>query len=237
MDNVLVVGYKGEIGSFILNGLLRELPKATNIYCVDVNDTLDEVAERIRRSETIFLCVPLDKTVAWIDMYAHRLKGKIIIEQCSLKEDVLEAVSKYDLDIRSMHILFRPSKTHNKEDRSVSIVGWDYEAWEPNCLTPLIKDITDSTLIFHDSAEEHDREMAINQALLHRTIMILRRLGNECQGQTFLSKRIREMDDRIRDGDLDLYRGIQGNRHLPEQLDRIKDMFADFDIDKVWRNQ
>ena len=28
MENPLVVGYKGQIGSFILNGLLRMMPKA-----------------------------------------------------------------------------------------------------------------------------------------------------------------------------------------------------------------
>ena len=36
----LVVGYKGEIGSFILQGLLRTMPKALDILCYDILDTM-----------------------------------------------------------------------------------------------------------------------------------------------------------------------------------------------------
>jgi prephenate dehydrogenase len=81
----LVVGYKGEIGSFILNGLLKTMPKASNIWCVDINDSPDEVAERIKRSDFIFLCVPLDKTIEWVNVWKRLLKDKVIVEQCSLK--------------------------------------------------------------------------------------------------------------------------------------------------------
>ena len=47
MNNPLVCGYKGEIGSFILSGLLKVMPKALDIWCVDVNETESEVIDRI----------------------------------------------------------------------------------------------------------------------------------------------------------------------------------------------
>ena len=81
----MIVGYRGEIGSFILNGLLRVMPKALNIFCSDVNESEDEVVERIEKSDTIFLCVPMNKTIDWIVRYKELLKGKTILEQCSLK--------------------------------------------------------------------------------------------------------------------------------------------------------
>jgi prephenate dehydrogenase len=106
---VLIVGYKGEIGSFILNGLLRVMPKALDIWCVDVNETEGETVERIKIADVIFLCVPIDVTLEWLVTYKMLLSKKMLLEQCSLKELVYKSKDIEDLDIRSMYILFRPS--------------------------------------------------------------------------------------------------------------------------------
>jgi prephenate dehydrogenase len=84
MKQPLVIGYKGEIGSFILGGLLRLMPKALDIWCTDINETDEEVANRIKVSDVIFLCVPLQLTMSWILKHKLLLKDKILIEQCSL---------------------------------------------------------------------------------------------------------------------------------------------------------
>jgi hypothetical protein len=66
MKQPLVIGYKGEVGSFVLGGLLRIMPKALDIWCVDVNETKREVEQRIKISDVIFLCVPLQMTLEWL---------------------------------------------------------------------------------------------------------------------------------------------------------------------------
>jgi prephenate dehydrogenase len=127
MKQPMVVGYKGEIGSFILNGLLRVMPKALDIWCVDINESDEEVESRIKVADTIFLCVPLQKTVDWLLKFKTLLKDKIIIEQCSLKEWIYNNKSLQGLNIKSMHILFRPSQTPDLLDRVVGLFTGQFD--------------------------------------------------------------------------------------------------------------
>ena len=71
--NPLVVGYKGEIGSFILQGLLKTMPKAKDIWCFDINETEKDKIARIKKADYIFLCVPLQDTatVSYTHLRAH----------------------------------------------------------------------------------------------------------------------------------------------------------------------
>ena len=66
MKQPLVIGYKGEIGLFILMGLIKIMAKALDIWCVDINETKEEVEQRIKIADTIFLCVPLETTLEWL---------------------------------------------------------------------------------------------------------------------------------------------------------------------------
>src|SRR4051794_16919866 len=111
MQAPLVVGYKGEIGRFILAGLLEDLPKANDIYCVDINNSDDDVRERIERADFIFLCVPLQGTADWLRKYKTCLEGKLVVEQCSVKAFLYENPEFADFSFISMHLLFRPSAT------------------------------------------------------------------------------------------------------------------------------
>ena len=76
--------------------------------------------------------------------------------------------------------------------------------------------------------------MAIQQALLHRTILILGKLFDQCNGSTYVSKKVLELRDRIKNGNKDLYRDIQGNRHLEEQVEKLKNSLINFNIDDFW---
>jgi hypothetical protein len=38
MKNTLVIGYSGEMGSYILQGSIKYMPSATNILCFDQLD-------------------------------------------------------------------------------------------------------------------------------------------------------------------------------------------------------
>ena len=89
-QTMCIAAYKGEIGSFLLGGLLRVLPKALDIFCFDINETEEEKTHRLKISDIVFLCVPLKETLPWLIKYQDILVGKIIIEQCSLKEPLFE---------------------------------------------------------------------------------------------------------------------------------------------------
>jgi prephenate dehydrogenase len=225
------VGYKGEIGSFILNGLLRVMPKALNIWCVDVNETEEEVIERIKVSDTVFLCIPMSKTVDWLMIHKGLLRGKVIVEQCSLKEWVYNEGSLKELDIRSMHVLFRPSQTPDKKDRKVALFKGQFDEE----MAKKIQNITGSEIVWFENAEEHDKEMAITQALTHRTLLLLGDALKRCHGSTYISKEVVELSDRIKQGDLSLYKSIQENRHLKEHLEKMIDGLENFKIEDYWK--
>lgn len=232
IKNPLVVGYKGEIGSFILSGLLKVMPKALSIWCVDINETEEEVKQRIKASDVIFLCIPFDKTLSWMDSYFYLLGDKVIIEQCSLKEWVYEYEPLSRLDIRSMHVLFRPSQTPNLEDRRVGLIK---DQFEPP-IVDFIEKVTQSKIVWYKDEHEHDKEMAVQQALLHRTLLILDKMLHDCNGSTYISKKVLELSDRIKKGDLELYSKIQGNKHLPDVLENFEYLFNHFKIEDYWKN-
>lgn len=230
MKQPLVVGYKGEIGSFILNGLLRVMPKALDIFCVDVNETEEEVKERIEKSDVIFLCMPMNITLDWLVTYKELLCNKMLLEQCSLKEWLCNDMSVKDLDIRSMHILFRPSGTPLKEDRRLALFDGQFNEE----MVAKLLGITDSYLVMYKDAEEHDREMAIQQALVHRTLLLLGEALDNCKGSTYVSKKVKELSDRVKNGDVELYKTIQENKHLPDELNNFLKGFENFELEKYY---
>jgi len=228
MKSPLIVGYRGEIGSFILSGLLRIVPKALDIFCSDVNETEEEIKERIIKSDVIFLCVPMDKTVDWMVKHKELLKGKTILEQCSLKDKICNDERLKGLDVRSMHILFRPSQTPNLEDRRVGVMRQQFDASMAN----LVANLTQSEVVWYENVEDHDKEMAIQQALVHRTVLILGKVLKECNGSTYICKKVIELSDRIKQGNLDLYKTIQNNKYLDEHLAKLNKEFDNFKIDE-----
>jgi len=232
MKQPMVVGNKGEIGRFILDGLLRIMPKAMDVWCVDINENEKEVLDRIKVADVIFVCVPMQDTLKWLLKYKIALKGKIILEQCSLKSWLFKNEKLDDLDIRSMHILFRPSQTPNLDDRNVALFKNQFNDI-PAIIMPIdIIKITQGKIVWYENVKEHDKDMAIQQALLHRTILVLDKILKTCNGSTFISKRLNELADRIKKGNADLYSMIQDNEQLPKKIEWIKKELDSFDIKK-----
>ena len=227
LEYPLVVGYKGEIGSFILQGLLRSMPKALNILCFDINESEEEKIDRIKQAGYIFLCVPLQETLAWLVKYKQYLTSKIIIEQCSLKSFLTDPHLN-DLHFIHMHILFRPSATPNKADRKCIIL-------RENCsssVEKILESILDGSKVkvLPWTTEQHDHVMAYNQALVHRIILTLDDICNQ-DAPTYVTKRITELADRIKAGDKELYSLIQKNKSTVEVTDEFREMLDGFDID------
>lgn len=243
MLNPLVIGYKGEIGSFILQGLLKVMPKASNIWCVDIGDSKEEILKRIRKSDVIFLCVPLQFTVQWFLDWGSELKGKIVIEQTSLKSILFnnpkfKKLNKiYNINILSMHILFRPSVTPDLNDRRILLINesaWSSgEGWEPAEKVidiSMIERITTSIGYFCDSIDSHDSDMAIKQALVHRVILSLDNLLRDGNINTYIGCRVNDLASRIARGDKELYKIIQTNPNLEKVIQKFKKSLDKFTI-------
>jgi hypothetical protein len=76
--------------------------------------------------------------------------------------------------------------------------------------------------------------MAIQQGLVHRTLLILGELLKNCNGSTYICKKILELSSRVKKGNKDLYKLIQANKYLPEVLENLKQNFDNFDFDKLF---
>ena len=230
--NPLVVGYRGEIGSFILSGLLRTMPKALNIWCFDINETESEKVDRIKKADVIFLCVPLQDTVKWLSKYRKLLKNKTIIEQTSLKSWIDDKVNHKLLEnihMLSMHILFRPSATPVKDDRKVILIG--YCNWHDK-LYMAVEEITEAEIVWITNYKLHDNLMAYQQALIHRVLLTLDKTLLGLTGQTYIGKKIKELTDRIRCGDPKLYSLIQKNKYLHSVMETFNRNLKNFKISK-----
>ncbi len=226
----LVVGYKGEIGSFILQGLLRTMPKALNIWCYDINENESECIDRINKSNTIFLCVPIQDTIKWFKKHRNLLKNKTVIEQCSLKTFLYEGKNKWisssnDFSLLSMHILFRPSVTALTEKRNVIILNhYDWRVIEYD-----IEQITQAKIIKLNNHILHDKTMAIQQALVHRVLLTLNDVIH-MPVKTYIGNKVEELGDRIKKGDPVLYGIIQRNKYLKEIINTFNKKLDNFKI-------
>ena len=227
----LVVGYKGEIGSFILQGLLKVMPKATNILCYDINSSEREAVSRIKKSDSIFLCVPLSQTEKWLKKYQSLLRDKVIFEQTSIKGNILEKFK--NIRILSMHILFRPSKTSIDIERYVVVI--DPRHYWTITNIEWIKQITGSMIIGCVSARKHDEEMAFKQSLTHRIILTLDKLmiQEKINSNTYIGLQMKQLADRIRGGDKELYRLIQKNTHLKNASKKFNKALKEFNINTM----
>ena len=218
------------------------MPKAMDIWCVDTNETETEVKQRIKKADFIFLCVPLDQTVPWVQKYKRLLSGKMLVEQTSLKEHILDHPVFDGLRVISMHVLFRPSQTPNLADRKVGIVlpcpckGYGV-VWSPPDFAKDIKTITQSEIVWFNNVRKHDAEMALKQAMLHRIILVMADMFDQCEASTFISKKITELRDRICGGDIQLYNAIQANPNLKVKLDEFNKRMAVFNLEKLWKTK
>ncbi|MHA1704085.1 MAG: hypothetical protein ACTSWK_17675 [Promethearchaeota archaeon] len=238
MNNPLVIGYRGEIGSFILQGLLKHMPKALNILCFDINESIRECTERIKKADVIFLCVPIEETNQFISTWYKELEGKTLIEQTSLKYLFFECKHMKEklknINILSMHILFRPSVTPNREDREIAFI--DPMKWKTSGLLWKIKKITNSKshYFFHDY-KDHDRGMAIQQTMLHRVLLSIDKCLEVDFHTTYIAKQIKKLVNRIKNGDPILYEAIQNFKYSKHALDKFNKSLNNFDFDTYFK--
>ena len=231
----MVVGYKGEIGRFILAGLLEHLPKANDIHCTDASNSKQDVVDRLEKADYVFLCVPLQYTKQWLDEFASHLTGKTIVEQCSIKSFLYEDRSLEDLRLLSMHLLFRPSATPVQDRQGLAFSDRvSTDDLERFCRETEKALATPMTLL--ESSDDpahvlHDKLMARQQSLVHRVLLTLAESLPEESARTYVGKRVAELAERIKAGDAVLYRMIQENPHLGDELGAFEKRMREFRIE------
>ena len=235
MKSPLVVGYKGEIGRFLLAGLLEDMPKANDILCVDVNNSDEDVLERIDRADVIFLCVPLQATLAWLIKFKSALVGKKLVEQSSIKAYLYQSDELRELNFLSMHLLFRPSATSISDRRAMLFSDRVPLAEVERLAQVFARSFQTPMEVLRPGAEPayilHDKLMARHQALVHRVLATLADTLIADSSQTYVGQRVRELADRIRSGDPTLYRMIQENPYLEAELALYKGRLDKFTVD------
>lgn len=231
----MVVGYKGEIGRFILAGLLEHLPKADDILCTDINNSDAEVIERLDRAHFVFLCVPIQETENWLRHFRPHLAGKTLVEQCSVKAFLYENSEFDDLSLLSMHLLFRPSATPAAERRGI-VFSMRHSDDEVGKFRDEISETLSTPMALLESTGEaayllHDRIMARQQALIHRVLLVLSESLGDPNLRTLVGERVCDLAERVRTGDPSLYRIIQQNRFLPEEIAEFEARLRSFRVD------
>ena len=247
MKNPLIVGYRGEIGSYLLAGLIKYMPSATNILCFDQAEDEYERKDRIDRADVIYLCIPLHETVYFFKDYHTLLQGKTVVEQSSLKGIVYQNSNfksyTKGINVLSMHILFRPSATPNKEDQSICIISEGQEQldrWNQTGIISFIRDGLKVEFFMIPTWKKHDQEMALQQALVHRILLTLSETISEgdigwvprYKTNTYIGKQVNRLALRIKQGDYDLYSLIQANPQLGRKLREFNTRLDKFDLAK-----
>ncbi len=221
--NPLVVGHKGEIGKFIIHRLLDIMPKADNILCVDIKNSRKEVIDRIKKSDIIFLCVPIEYTGCWLDEFHKFLKNKLVVEQTSIKEWISRLhYDRGEFNLISMHLLFKPSATLPADMRWAIIDTSQNPKSKWGEILDLVTEITyGGQCNIYDDIEAHDRDMATQQALLHRVILSIDELLGDF-GRTYIGLKIGELATRIKSMNPILFDRIQNNKYIPEVIEKFE---------------
>ena len=216
------------------------MPSATSILCFDQVESIYEKKDRIERADVIFLCVPLDKTIEWLSQWAHLLEGKLIVEQTSLKAELFKVrkrkskgtlIRRGRINLLSMHILFRPSTTTEYKDKTIAIIG-EKQPGEATDVINFLQYGLQTQLVYFKTWQQHDSEMALQQALTHRVILSLGELISKTPHTTYIGKQILKLRLRIQQGDYSLYKLIQENPHLSRKLREFNTRLDKFDLAK-----
>ena len=164
--------------------------------------------------------------------YRHLLREKIVVEQTSLKSVVYDHMKKIfaykaDFELLSMHVLFRPSATPNRDDRRVALING--AKWSKQELVTTVEAITQSNIVWFTDHNQHDRIMAYQQALLHRVMLVLNGTIDQFP-YTFMSSQVNKLCLRIKAGDVELYKLMQKNKFLPGALKQFNKNLKHFRI-------
>ncbi len=169
-----IIGF-GNFGRF----MAKRLKNKASIFAADITDkskeaqesginfaSLDEVAAK----KIVILAVPMEKLEETLNKIRNRLQaGALVLDVCSLKMFACDAMNRIlpsNVEIIGTHPLFGPQSAPN------SIAGMRIALCKVRCSNKTFSKVEEFCKSFGlkviiATPEEHDRQMAVSQALTH----------------------------------------------------------------------
>ena len=231
MKKYCVAGYKGIIGSYILNGLIKYLPTASDILCFDVYDKPEVALAKIDEADVVFNCVSFNNTIDFLNLYNINLRGKILIDQTSWKTDVYEwSKMNPEVMVYFMHILYNPDNTVMEDRQILTFEHPMGESWNnifDHCdfSRPFERFITHGLLAervviddhYDKAIADHDKMMAIQQPEFYDYLdELVKKCGTSAYG-TQNYRELLKMRDRVRSMNPDLMEGLRSNPYYKKK--------------------
>ncbi|MCK4782042.1 prephenate dehydrogenase/arogenate dehydrogenase family protein [Candidatus Parcubacteria bacterium] len=157
-----IIGGKGKMGAWF-NGFFEN--QGFKVLVSDVKTKFSNV-ELAKKADIVIVSVPIGNTVRVIkEVRDFVRKDALLCDITSLKEEPVEAMRKAKSGVLGMHPLFGPL-VQNLEGQKFVFCGVKNNQWVDFLRKIFVKNKAE---IIEVSPEEHDKQMAIVQALIHFT--------------------------------------------------------------------
>jgi len=233
-----LVGSAGAYGAWLRRFFEQRM--GLRVLGHDPVDAGSDSPERlVEEADVLVFCAPIRHTPELIGRYAAlsagRERGRLWLDITSLKQAPVAAMLGSQAEVVGLHPMTAPPKAPTLKGRVVVVCEARLQAWQP-WLQELLDALQGEYV--HAAPAQHDRVMALVQALVHAVHLgqagVLRELAAELGGPAALlpfRSTAFEMDmaaiARILSLNPAIYEDIQfGNPHAGEVLERLESQIA-----------
>jgi len=172
---ISIIGF-GNFGNFMAKHLILAGMNVSASDTIDKSQEAEEIGARFTsleeacKSKIIILAVPMEKLEETLENIKGKLQeGTLVLDVCSLKMFACEAMDRIlekNIEIIGTHPLFGPQSAPNSlEGMKIALVNARAKQETFENTIKFCEDIGLKTII--TTAEEHDKQMAVSQALTH----------------------------------------------------------------------
>ncbi len=215
MKEIGVVGF-GAFGQFMVN----HLSKHFTIHVYDTNNRIKEAEalgvklsgfDEVVNKEIVILAMPMDKLESvLIQMNEKTKKGALIMDICSLKGFAEELMKKHlkDVEIIGTHPLFGPQSAANGiEGCKIALCNFEASKETFGKVKAFCEKL--GLKVYVTNSEEHDKQMAVSQAMTHFVGMALHKSNVErVDMSTKTFDKLMDIVDIVKNDSLSLFDGM-----------------------------
>lgn len=240
-----IIGIKGKFGQRLLEFFKQQE------YDVIGSDVMSDLTNKqvVEQADVVIFSVPITRVVSVInDVAEFSREGQLFMDVTSIKGPAVEAMMRSKADVVGLHPMFAPTVSTFRGQVIVRCDSRLTDTWKP--WVEEILEVTRAT-IKKSTPEEHDKHMAVVQALPHAGNLIMARvicsLGVDVvESMTYTSpfyKIAFGLIGRILSKGSSMYASIQmENPHVPKVLEVLEHECTRFRAiiemkDKVFRDQ
>lgn len=240
-----IVGIKGKFGQFLSNFFKQQG------YDVIGSDVMTDITNRqvVEQDDVVIFSVPIARVESVInDVAEFSREGQLFMDVTSIKSPAVNAMMRSKADVVGLHPMFAPTVNTFRGQVIVRCDARLTDTWKP-----WVEEILEATsaIIKKSTPEEHDKHMAVIQALPHAVNLSMARticsLGIDvAESMSYTSpfyKNAFGLMGRILSKDSSMYASIQmENPHVPKVLEVLEHEIKRFRAiietkDKVFRAQ